>query len=265
MGAGYSFYFKNDIFDWLLAPAGTQLSPNVEGFDGKPTYGSPIGMMAATITVVTKGAMLTALPVIMYSVLSLIRPWLPPSFWRFLVYITVAVAFSYLTGIAFVYYVMLPVGLGFLLNFGADIAVPLIDIGEYLGLLTALMSAMGFVFLIPTFMFLLTKLRIVKYRHWRWGRMVVPLFAGFLGIILTPTTDGVNFLMVGLPVMGLYEIGLFVTWLLDPSDGNYLWFKTIGRILGAIRDAVVWVLRRPVVAWRKVERKLVEWGLAPWW
>lgn len=264
MGAGYSLYFKQEIFNWLLAPAGGQLSPSIEGFDGKPTYGSPIGMMAATITIVTKGAMITAMPVTMYSVLSLFKPWLPAAFWRFLVYVTVAAVVSSLAGIAFVYYVMLPVGLGFLLNFGADIAVPLIDIGEYLGLLTALMSAMGIVFLIPIFMFLFTKMRLVKYRHWRWGRMVVPIFASFLGIILTPTTDGVNFLMVSLPVMGLYEVGLFVTWLLDPSDGNYLWIKTIGRLIRAGRNGIVWVIRRPVVAWRRIERKLVEWGII-WW
>jgi sec-independent protein translocase protein TatC len=227
MGAGYTFYFKEEIFNWLLAPAGDHLSP----FDGKPVYGSPMGMMGATITVVSKGAILGALPVMVYSVLTMIRPWLPPRFWRFTVWLTLSIMFSYLLGIAFVYYVMLPVGLGFLLSFGSNIAVALIDIGEYLKLLTALMFAMGLVFLIPILMFLLTKMRLVKYRHWRWGRIVVPLFAGFLGIILTPTADGINFLMVSLPVMGLYEVGLFVTWVLDPSDGNYLWLKTIGRLL----------------------------------
>ena len=230
MGAGYTFYFKEEIFMWLLAPAGDHLSP----FDGKPTYSSPMGMMGATITVVSKGALLGALPVAVYSVLTMIRPWLPPRFWRFTVYLTLATTFSYLTGIAFVYYVMLPVGLGFLLNFGSNIAVALIDIGEYLKLLTALMFAMGLVFLIPVLMFLLAKMRIVKYKHWRWGRMVVPIFAGFLGIILTPTADGINFLMVSLPVMGLYEIGLFVTWVIAPEEGNYLFLRTIGQSLGKV-------------------------------
>tara|TARA_R110000737_G_scaffold277566_1_gene284277 strand:- start:39 stop:551 length:513 start_codon:yes stop_codon:yes gene_type:complete len=159
--------------------------------------------------------------------------------------------FSYLLGIAFVYYVMLPVGLGFLLNFGSNIAVALIDIGEYLKLLTALMFAMGLVFLIPILMFLLAKMRLVKYKHWRWGRMVVPLFAGFLGIILTPTADGINFLMVSLPVMGLYEVGLFVTWVIAPDEGNYLWLRTIGRLLHK-----VWrVLTSPVRAFRWVQYK----------
>lgn len=265
MGAGYTFYFKQEIFNWLLAPAGVLLSPPTAGFEGKPVYGSPIGMMAATISIVTKGAMLFATPVTVYSVLSLIRPWLPARVWRFTVFLTLSIVLSYVAGIVFVYYVMLPLGLGFLLNFGSGIAVALIDIGEYLNLLTALMSAMGWVFLIPTGMFLLAKARIIRYRHWRWLRWVVPLFAGFLGVILTPTADGVNMLMVGLPVMGLYEIGLFATWIIAPEEGNYLWLRTIARWFGNLRDAIVWVERRPVVAWRRVGAIISGARVRVWW
>lgn len=266
MGGFYTFYFKQEVFDWLLAPADGLLSPSIEGFDSKPVYGEVTGMMAATLAVVAKGAMLAALPVFLYSVLSLIKPWLPIRFWRFLTFLTLAITASYLAGIVFVYYVMLPVGLGFLLNFGAGIAVPLIDIGDYLGLLTALMSAMGMVFLIPTLMFLLSKLvRFPRYRHWKWGRWAVPIFAGFLGMILTPSTDTVNFLMVGLPVIALYEIGLFATWVIDPGEGNYLWLNSIGRLIGAVRNGIIWIVRRPVVAWRRIERKLVQWGIIFWW
>ena len=259
-GAGYTFYFKDEIFAWLIAPAGGNLSP----FDGKPVYGVPMGMMGATIKVVSKGAIAAAIPVTVYSVLSLIKPWLPPRYWRFTVYLTLATAISYLAGAAFVYYVMLPLGLGFLLHFGDNIAVALIDIGEYLNLLTALMLAMGLVFEIPIIMFLLAKMRIVRYRHWRWLRLVVPLFAGFLGVILTPTADGINFLMVGLPVMALYEVGLFVTWIIAPEEGNYLWFWTIYRGLRKVRDGIVWVVRRPVVVFRRGQRKLVKHGISGW-
>tara|TARA_R110002124_G_scaffold74677_1_gene200478 strand:- start:1825 stop:2691 length:867 start_codon:yes stop_codon:yes gene_type:complete len=256
-GAGYSFFFKDEIFAWLLAPAGDSLSP----FEGKPVYTSPLSMMGATITVVTKGALLAAMPVTIYSFLSLIKPWLPASFWRFVVAITLATILSYLLGMAFVYYAMLPIGLGFLLSFGSDTAVALIDIGSYLDLLSALMFAMGLVFLIPVAMFLLTKLRVLKYKHWRWGRMVVPIFAGFLGMILTPTADGINFLMVGLPVMGLYEVGLFSAWLLDRDGGNYLWLNSIGRRIGYISGRIIWVIRRPILAYRWVQIKLRKHGL----
>ena len=248
-GAGFTFYHKQTIFLWLLAPADGKLSPFE---DGLPVYTAPITMVGATINVVAKGGVVFATPVIMYSVLSLIRPWIPGRLWRALLYLMVATVLGYLFGIVFVYYVMLPIGLGFLLSFGAGIAVAVIDIGEYLKFLTALMSAMGIVFQIPIWMFMLAKLKLVRYRHFKFGRYFVPLFAGFLGIILTPTVDGMNFMMVSVPVLLLYEVGMFSAWVIDREDGNYLFLNTIGRWLGKVRAGVVWVVRRPVV--------MARWG-----
>jgi sec-independent protein translocase protein TatC len=168
---------------------------------------------------------------------------------------------SYVLGILFVYYVLLPVGLGFLLSFGSNVAVPLIDIGNYLELVTALMSAMSLVFMIPTAMYVLARARVVRYKHFRWGRLLAPLFATFLGIILTPTADGINFLLVSTPVMALYEVGMFAAWTVNPEEGNYLWVKTIGGWLGKIKRSVVWVVMRPVVAYRKVRSVLMSQGL----
>lgn len=258
-----AFVFKDEIFNILLAPADGKLSPPIEGFDGKPVYISPVGIMMATITLAIKLGTLVATPVILYSVLSLVRPWLPFRFWRFLVFLVLDVAVSYLLAILFVYHVMMPIGLGFLLGrFGSESAVALIDIGEYLAMLFALMSAMTVVFMIPTIMFLITKVfRFPKYRHWKWLRWAVPVFASLMGIFLTPTVDGMNFLLVSLPVLGLYEVGLFATWLIDPEDGNYMWFKSLWGLLRSLRDAIVWFLLRPLVGYRKVMRFLLKHGI----
>lgn len=258
-GSGYSFYFKDEIFQWLLAPAGDRLSP----FDGKPVYTSPLSMMGATISIVMKGGTLAAIPMIAYSVLSLLKPWLPVHFWRFLTAVTISAMVSYVLGIMFVYYVLLPVGLKFLLNFGSNVAVPLIDIGNYLDLVTALMSAMSFVFMIPTAMYILARARLLRYKHFRWGRLLSPLFATFLGIILTPTADGINFLLVSTPVMALYEVGMFAAWTVNPEEGNYLWFKTISKWAKAIWNRIFWVVSRPVAAYRWVRSTLMKHGI--WW
>ncbi len=266
-GAGLAYANKEAIFGWLLAPADGQLSP----FGGLPVYSSPITMIGVTINVLVKVAIATSAPVIVWSLLTLIR--LPRRLSRWLTYFSIATAACYVAGAAFVYYVMLPLGLGFLLSFGAGIAVALIDIGEYLKFLTALMTAMGLVFQIPIWMFLFAKFRLIKYRHWKIGRWFVPFFATFLGIILTPSVDGVNFFMVSLPVYALYEVGMFLTWIVDPAEGNYLWFGTIGRFFKKIGRGVrgvwrgiVWVVRRPSVVFRWAYRKVRSkaWGVYLW-
>jgi sec-independent protein translocase protein TatC len=200
-------------------------------------------MMGATISIVMKGGTFAAIPIIAYSVLSLLKPWLPAQFWRFLTAVTISAMVSYVLGIMFVYYVLLPVGLKFLLNFGSNVAVPLIDIGNYLDLVTALMSAMSFVFMIPTGMYILARARLLRYKHFRWGRLLSPLFATFLGIILTPTADA--------------------AWTVNPEEGNYLWFKTISRWARAIWNRIFWVVSRPVAAYRWVRSTLMKHGI--WW
>ena len=247
LGAGLSFYHKETIFLWLLAPADGKLSP----FDGLPVYTQLTGMWMATLSIVSKGGMLAALPVLIYSVMSLVRPLFPVRFYRFMLLVIVAAMLSYLAGSAFVYYVMLPLGLSFLLSFGQGVAIPLIDIASYLHLVSALMTAIGLVFLIPLLMYLLSKVGLVKYRHFKIGRYFVPLFGGFMAMILTPSVDAVNYLMVFLPILALYEVGMFLSWLQDPEDGNYLWVKTVVKVVSPVWNAAVWVWTRPdaIGAW----------------
>lgn len=242
IGAGLSFYHKETIFLWLLAPADSKLSP----FDGGlPVYTQLTGMWMATLSIVSKGGMIATIPVFVYSVMSLIRPLLPAKFYRFLFTVIAAALLSYLGGAAFVYYVMLPLGLSFLLSFGQGVAIPLIDIASYLQLVSALMTAIGLVFLIPLLMYLLAKVRLVKYRHFKIGRYFVPLFGGFMAMILTPSVDAVNYLMVFLPILALYEVGMFLSWIQDPEDGNYLWVKTVVKVVSPVWNAAAWVWTRP--------------------
>lgn len=243
LGAGLAFYHKESIFLWLLAPADNKLSP----FDGLPVYTQLTGMWMATLSIVSKGGTIAALPVLIYSVMSLVRPLFPAKFYRFTLLVIVAALLSYLAGAAFVYYVMLPLGLSFLLSFGEGVAVPLIDIASYLHLVSALMSAIGLVFLIPLLMYMLSKVGLVKYRHFKTGRYFVPLFGGFMAMILTPSVDAVNYLMVFLPILALYEVGMFLSWMQDPEDGNYLWVKTVLKVTRPVRNTVAWVWTRPDV------------------
>lgn len=242
IGTGATFYYRTEVFAFLLAPAGGELSP----FDGLPVYNSPVAMMSATISLAMRGGFTFALPVIVVSVYTLIRPVLPQQ-QRHIIIIFAPIAFAlFVCGNAFVYYVMLPTGLGFLLNFGEGIAVPLILISEYVDLLSALMLWVGIVFEIPLIMYLLARMHFVSYERFRKWRMFVPVFALILGAILTPTFDAVNQLLLAVPIYVLYEVGLFVSWLAWTERGDYLRLKTLWqRVLRPLWNGVCWVWTRP--------------------
>ena len=107
-------------------------------------------------------------------------------------------------------------------------------------------------------MFLLAKMRIVSYLRLRGLRKYVPVSAFILSAIITPTFDVVNQTLLAVPIIVLYEIGLFLSWIAWPEEGDYMFVKKI-------RAGIGWTLRKirfgigyPVVKARWVYRKVMR-------
>ena len=251
-GAGGTWYYKEAVFNLLLAPAGDNLSP----FDVQPIFTSPTAMMGVTIQLAIRGGVIAALPVLVVSVYTLFSSLVPPQQRRFLVIFLPATVLSFLLGAAFAYWVLLPTGLRFLLNFGDGVAVPVIVLSEYIDLLTSMILWLGVVFELPIAMFLLAKMRIVSYLKFRGLRKYVPVAAFILSAIITPTFDVVNQTLLAVPMILLYEVGLFLSWLANTEEGDYLFVKKIRSGLTKVLRGVKVVIGSPVVAIRWVYKSL---------
>ena len=223
IGAALTWMYREPIFLWLFIPAQGSLSP----FGGLPIITSPTEAFSVTINLVMKGGMVTAFPVATFSVLTLVSPLLPAKKRRFVVWtFTPALFLCFLAGAAFAYYVMLPTGMKYLLNFGANISVPAITLAEYTKLAMALVFWAGVVFELPLVMLLLAKIRLVGYDRFKKFRKYVPLAAFILGAVITPTFDMVNSTLVAVPIILLFEFGLFLTWLVKPRPKpTERWFR----------------------------------------
>jgi len=253
IGLPVTWLYRVDIFTFLLVPADGALSP----FGGLPVYTKPTGMMAATFGLAWKGGAIVALPVAIVSVFTFIRPLTGPYF-RFIVIFTASVMLCFLGGAAFGYYVLLPTAMGFLLHFGEGVAIPIIDISEYLALFMAIVFWMGIIFTLPPMMFLLAKFDLVGYRSFRKPlvRKLVTPSAAILAGILTPTADVVNLILFTVPIVVVYEVGVFLSWTARPEEGNYLWLKTVAHGVRKVRNALAWAWRKTGIPWayRRVRR-----------
>ena len=209
-GASTTWYFREAIFGWLLAPANGKLSPY-----GLPIFTSPVEMLGMAISLAIKGGLVVAFPVAVISIYGLLSPLLDPKRRRFVALFLPAIFLCYLGGAAFAYFVLLPTGLRFLLHFGTNVAVPFITITAYMSIVTAMIFWLGIVFEIPLVMFLLAKLKFVSRRRLVRFRKYVPFAAFFLGAIITPTFDALNQTMVAVPIIALYEAGLFLAWIAE--------------------------------------------------
>ena len=250
---GTALYYSADIIEWLTIPSEGGLSP----FDGKPTITTPGGMISQIIWLGIKAGILTVVPAFWVRILLDIRGWMPRHFWWKLVAFTAASTVSLITGLAFVYFVMMPYGLGFLLGVGRDTVVVLVTLPAYMGLVTSMAISVGLFFQIPLIMFTFANLDLIGYQRFRRLRKFWIPTALIFGALLSPGTDLVNAALLIGPLILLYEVGMFVVFIADPSAGNYLWLKTVW-------GAIFWLMRRPIVAYRKVTRPLVKHGLI-WW
>jgi sec-independent protein translocase protein TatC len=239
VGAGLTWYFRVTIFNWLIAPAGGNLSPHA----GLPIYTSPTEILSVTIRLSLTGGVVLAIPVLVLTIFYLVSPLISRHERRLVALFLPAILTAFLAGVSFAYFVMLPVGIAFLLSFGEGIAVPTIRISEYLSLAIVLLFWLGIIFELPLVIFLLAKLRLVSYQRFKRVRKFVPPVAIIVSAIITPTFDVVNQLLLAGPIIILYEVGLLLAWLAQPGKGRLVIRRIKAVLVGILRRiAVVLVL-----------------------
>ena len=239
VGAGLTWFYRVTIFGWLIAPADGMLSPH----QGLPVYTSPTEILSTTIKLSLTGGVVFAIPVLVGTIFYLVRPLITRRERRLVALFLPAILLCYLAGVSFAYFVLLPVGIAFLLRFGEGVAVPTIRISEYLNLVITMIFWLGVIFELPLLMFLLAKLRLVSYRRFKRVRKFVPPVSIIVSAIITPTFDIVNQLMVAIPIIVLYEVGLLLAWLAQPGKGRLVIRRLNAAVVGVLRRiAVVLVL-----------------------
>jgi len=175
-------------------------------------------MMSLTIHMALLGGVVVAVPVMGLSTILQARRYGDPRHLRRLFLFMLSALLSAAMGVAFAYWVLLPAGLGFLLRFGAGVATPTIKISEYMDLVLSMFFWLAIIFELPLGMFLLAKFRIISHKGLRRFRKYVPAAAFILAAILTPTFDVVNQTLLAVPMILLYEAGIFLAWLARPRN-----------------------------------------------
>ena len=240
IGAGATFWWHPEVFAFLLAPAEELLSP----FDGRPVFTAPQDMFGSTLSLSMKGGQFAAFPVLVVGALTMLKPFVPRRFWLFVTtYSAISIA-MFALGASFVFFVMMPVSLHFLLIFGSGIAVPVILLTSYMALLLSLLFWIGIVFELPILMQLLAKFRLVPYSKAKTLRKWIVPTAFIFAALITPSLDGTLTFLVALPMLILYEVGLIAGWLTD-REGNYFAdLPMVQRVYRITKLGARWVARK---------------------
>ena len=121
--------------------------------------------------------------------------------------------FCFLGGAVFGYVVVFPPAFRFLVGYASEFLSPMPSVSEYFSLTLWLLFAFGVIFEMPVLMVLLAKLGIVDAPFLRKQRKYAFLLSFVVSAILTPTPDVVNQMLMGGPMVVLYEVGILAVWL----------------------------------------------------
>lgn len=154
-------------------------------------------------------------PWILYQVWAFISPGLYKREKRWAVPFVTSTAGLFIAGGCFAYFVAFRFGLEFLLGIGRDVNVSsMVSIDQYFDLFVNVTLGVGLVFEMPVIIFFLTLLRLASprflIRHSRYAILAITVLAA----VVTPTPDIFNMMIFAVPMVLLFFVGVFASYLL---------------------------------------------------
>ncbi|WP_333842124.1 twin-arginine translocase subunit TatC [Pelomicrobium sp.] len=176
------------------------------------------GQMIATEVVTpffvpVKVAMLTgflvALPYILYQLWAFVAPGLYSHEKRLVLPLVVSSTVLFAAGMAFAYFLVMPVVFGFITAIAPEGVAVMTDISKYLDFVMTLFLAFGITFEVPIAVIVLVRFGVVSIDKLKQARPYVIVGAFVIAAIVTPP-DVISQIMLAVPLCLLYEAGIFL-------------------------------------------------------
>jgi len=196
--------FANKLYSLLAAPLLAQLPSGAQMIATAVTTPFFVPMKVAMMA-----AFIISLPYTMYQAWSFVAPGLYAHEKKFMVPMIVASCCLFLMGMAFAYFLVLPVIFGFIIGAAPVGVAVMTDIANYLDFVIGLFFAFGLAFQVPIAVILVVHFGWLDLLQLKAVRAYVVVAAFILGAIFTPP-DVVSQFMLALPICLLYELGMLL-------------------------------------------------------
>lgn len=198
---GVAYGFHDQLLEVLQQPLPDRFKEN-----GLITL-SPTEPFFTVLKVAFWTAILAALPIWLYQAYAFIIPAVQDQPRRRMLAIVAGASALFVGGVAFGFFLVLPVALQFLLDFGGDNFSTQVRAGEYYGFVTTLLLGAGLMFEVPVAMLALARIGVASAsfyrRQWRVAIVVIAVLAAIL-----PGGDPFSMLLLMIPQVVLYALGI---------------------------------------------------------
>ncbi|WP_194868047.1 twin-arginine translocase subunit TatC [Pseudoalteromonas sp. PPB1] len=197
-------YFANDIYAFVAAPLVESLPANstMIATDVTAPFFAPFKL---TLFV----SLFLAVPMILHQIWGFLAPGLYQHEKRMLIPILLSSILLFYAGIAFCYFVVMPIILGFFTAVGPDMMTLSPDISSYLGFILKLFFAFGVAFEIPVAIMLLCWSGVTTTQSLAQKRPYIIVGVFVVAMFLTPP-DVLSQTLLAVPMALLFELGLLL-------------------------------------------------------
>ena len=207
-----SFNFAEQIFGFLLAPAVDAL--RIKG--GTLQAIAPTEIFFTYIKCALLAGFVFALPVIFWQIWAFVAPGLYANEKRAVLPFVTSSTLLFGGGAIFGYTQVFPLVFRFFNSFSNEFVVSAWTMKEVFTLTTRLFMAFGVAFELPILVFFLSLTGIANARRLLAGTPYAILVIFIAAAILTPP-DVVSQVLLALPMIALYLLGVGVAWIFDPA------------------------------------------------
>lgn len=215
VGVGASFFFIQDIYDFLTGPAVRTLPPG-----SKLIYTQPTEAFSLYIDISLIAGIVFAAPIIMYQVWKFVAPGLYSNEKRLVIPFVVFSTGGFLAGAAFNHYVAYPFIMVYFASFNTPNLAYMPQLSEVFGLYMKMLLGLGVIFQMPTVVFFLAKIGVVTARFLAAQLKYAILVIFIIAAVVTPTGDPMTLMVFALPMVGLYLLSIVVAWVSAPKKAR---------------------------------------------
>ena len=207
------FYWRNGIFELFSAPMVRSLPEGARMISTEVTSN-----FFVPIKFVLWVSFVVALPVVLYQIWAFVAPGLYAREKKLVVPVVTSSYILFLIGSAFAYFIVFPTVFKLMASLtphGVEMAT---DIDNYLSFGLTMFLAFGLAFEVPVVVVVLVKLGFVSVAQLKNARPYMTVGAFAVSALVTPP-DAVSMLLLAVPLVVLYEVGVFVArWVAPKID-----------------------------------------------
>lgn len=204
--------FSNDLYHLLAYPLIAHLSGSNSMIATE--VAAPF-LIPFKLTLVA--AIALSVPMILYQLWTFIAPGLYSNERRIVLPLVASSTLLFFVGMAFAYFVVLPLMLSFFTQAAPEGIAVMTDMSKYLDFVLAIFFAFGIAFEVPVATVLLVWAGVTNADSLRKKRPYIIVAAFVIGMLLTPP-DVVSQTLLAVPMYLLFEAGLWCSRLLVPSS-----------------------------------------------